>query len=58
MVKRDLCFHLFLDLCPSDTANTAIVDKADYECVGASEIASAGGAHAARGLIHPIHVTL
>ena len=58
MNGRGLGFHLFLDLCPSDTANTVIVDKvvqddAGYEGVGVGRSAIADGAHMARGLIQP-----
>ena len=58
MVERDLGFHLFLELCSSDAADTVMVDgvaqdRADHEGAGVGMIASADGAHAARGLIQP-----
>ena len=53
MVERELGFHFFLDLCPSDTADTSIVNGSGYEGVGAGRIASADGAHATGGLIQP-----
>ena len=55
MLKRELDFHIFLNLCPSDTVIVDEVVQADagYEGVGVSKIASADSAHAARGLIQP-----
>ena len=60
MIERGLGFHFFLDLCPSDAADTGIVDEAvqageGYEGVGVDKIASAGvvHVHAARGLMQP-----
>ena len=55
MIKRDLGFHFFIELCPADTVivDNAVQAEAGYEGAGVSRFTSADGAHTARGPIQP-----